>query len=243
MNLRIYVDGGARGNPGPAAAGVAIYDADQAKPVHEAGYFLGRQTNNTAEYRGLLLALEVAVKLGATHVSIFSDSQLMVRQIQGQYRVKSPDLKPLYEQAGRLLQQIDRWQITHVYRKDNQRADELANLAMDAKQDVVIHDCQDTVPKSAQAASGAPDDPGNAPEEPGGPLVLSVTLEDDPGSRCPAKCKADQVYRLGPEMPAGFCMYAAAAVLKQAVLDQGHEPIDQAVCPLCGVSMVVRRDR
>ena len=137
MNLKIHIDGGARGNPGPAATGVVIHDADDDAPIHEAGYFLGKTTNNVAEYSGLIHALEIAARLKAASLDIYSDSQLMVRQINGQYRVKNQGLKPLFAKARRLLDGFDRWTITDVRRERNTRADELANLAMDLGRDVV----------------------------------------------------------------------------------------------------------
>ncbi|MEM0913180.1 MAG: ribonuclease HI family protein [Planctomycetota bacterium] len=134
----IHVDGGARGNPGPAGAGVVISDPD-GTPLHEAGYWLGRCTNNVAEYSGLLKALEVATTMNAQRVTVRSDSQLMVKQLLGEYRVKSPDLKPLYQKASSLLSAFPASTITHVYRDKNKRADQLANLAMDAGADRIVN--------------------------------------------------------------------------------------------------------
>lgn len=138
MALCIYIDGGARGNPGPAAAGVLIHEGDPSAPLHEGGYFLGRMTNNMAEYQGLLIALELAVQTGADEISVHSDSQLLVRQIEGKYRVQSSLLKPLYEQAKKHLKAFAHWKITHIRREFNVRADALANLAMDAGDDVIV---------------------------------------------------------------------------------------------------------
>ena len=138
MRCVIHVDGGARGNPGPGAAGVVLVDTDSGEPVYEAGYYLGRTTNNVAEYTGLIRALEAALVRGVSDAEVYSDSELMVRQINGQYRVKSPALKPMYEAAVRLFGRVDRWKITHVRREKNRRADQLANMAMDRKQDVVV---------------------------------------------------------------------------------------------------------
>ena len=92
MSLTIHIDGGSRGNPGPAAAAVVMHREGRTKPVHEAGYFLGKATNNVAEYRGLLRALAIASKLPKTQITIISDSELMVRQITGQYKVKSEEI-------------------------------------------------------------------------------------------------------------------------------------------------------
>ncbi len=104
--------------------------------LHEAGYFLGEATNNVAEYQGLLRGLKVANELGATRILVVSDSELMVKQINGQYRVKAENLKPLYQQAVALLGRFGKWQMTHTRRENNKLADQLANRAMDAAADV-----------------------------------------------------------------------------------------------------------
>lgn len=131
----LYTDGGSRGNPGPAAGGFVISDADGFE-IMAKGVFLGNCTNNVAEYGGLISGLEMLKEAGAKNVEIFCDSQLMVRQVNGQYRVKSPNLKPSYKQVMELLESFDKWSIEHVYRDSNERADEMANLAMDKKQNV-----------------------------------------------------------------------------------------------------------
>lgn len=134
----IHIDGGSRGNPGPAGAGVMLQWSDNGTPFHEAGYFLGEATNNFAEYQGLLRALDVAAAAGADELDIRSDSQLLVFQLIGKYRVKSPNIKPLYQQAVASLKRFGKWQARHVYREQNQRADQLANMAMDAIDDVIV---------------------------------------------------------------------------------------------------------
>lgn len=134
----IHIDGGSRGNPGPAGVGVMLQWDNQNTPFHEAGYFLGEATNNFAEYQGLLKALDIAYEANATILDIYSDSQLLVRQIEGQYRVKSPNIKPLYQQAIASLKRFETWKINHVYRDKNKRADQLANMAMDAIDDVIV---------------------------------------------------------------------------------------------------------
>ena len=137
MKALIHIDGGARGNPGPAAAGVCITTPDGSEALHEAGYWLGELTNNEAEYQGLLHGLDQAAALGFEVVDIRSDSELMVKQIKGEYRVKAANLKPLFESARGKLAGFNEWSIVHVRREKNKRADQLANLAMDAKRDVV----------------------------------------------------------------------------------------------------------
>lgn len=124
------VDGGARGNPGPAGYGVYIRDASGA-PIKQISEYIGHKTNNFAEYSALLAALRFAVENGYRALKVISDSELMVRQMTGRYRVSSPDLKPLYEKARSLVRQLDRFSIEHVLRAHNKHADRLANEAMD----------------------------------------------------------------------------------------------------------------
>lgn len=124
------IDGGARGNPGPAGYGVVVED-EVGRPVAELSEYLGRQTNNYAEYSGLLAALSYAIKHGFKAMKVVSDSELLVKQINGEYRVSSPALKELYAQAMKKIDQLDCFEIKHVRREQNRQADRLANLAMD----------------------------------------------------------------------------------------------------------------
>lgn len=134
-DLVIFSDGGSRGNPGPGAAGFLITDTKKNKILGK-GIFLGKCTNNHAEYMGLITALEHALKLNPQSVKMFCDSELLVRQVQGKYKVKSPNLKPLYQKLTSLLENFQTWQIDHVYREDNKYADMMANRAMDDKSDI-----------------------------------------------------------------------------------------------------------
>ncbi|HTU50534.1 MAG TPA: ribonuclease HI family protein [Acidobacteriaceae bacterium] len=125
-----YTDGGSRGNPGPSGYGVVILGED-GTVLGELSEFLGMRTNNVAEYSGLLAALEFALAKGHPRLRVVSDSELMVKQIHGQYRVQSSDLRPLYEEAKRRIAKLEAFQIEHVLRGKNKKADELANQAMD----------------------------------------------------------------------------------------------------------------
>lgn len=125
-----YTDGGSRGNPGPSGYGVVILGED-GRVLGELSEFLGMRTNNVAEYSGLLAALEFALAKGHPRLRVVSDSELMVKQIRGQYRVQSPDLRPLYEEAKGRIAKLEAFQIEHVLRGKNKKADELANQAMD----------------------------------------------------------------------------------------------------------------
>jgi ribonuclease HI len=126
----MHVDGGARGNPGPAAVGVVISGAD-GEVLDEIAEPIGVATNNVAEYRAVLRGLDRARALGATEVELIGDSQLVARQLTGAYKVKHPAMKPLYDQAMNALRQFERWQIRSVPRAENARADALVNAALD----------------------------------------------------------------------------------------------------------------
>jgi ribonuclease HI len=136
LSVIIHTDGGSRGNPGLAGAGVVIRDSQDGQTLFEGGYFLGKATNNVAEYRGVLEALSLAADLGAARVLVRSDSELLVRQMNGQYKVRNAGLKPLHEQASLLAARFDRCRFEHVRREQNHDADRLANLAMDRKANV-----------------------------------------------------------------------------------------------------------
>ena len=125
-----YCDGGSRGNPGPSGYGVSIEDA-AGHPIADLSEFLGVKTNNFAEYSGLLAALEYALAHGYPQLRVIADSELMVKQMKGQYRVNSPELRPLWEEAKRRVAGLERFEIQHVLRGKNKRADALANQAMD----------------------------------------------------------------------------------------------------------------
>lgn len=133
MKRVLHVDGASRGNPGPAAIGVVITDA-RWKVVEEVSEYIGEATNNVAEYRALLRGLSAVLAQGASEVEIRTDSELLVRQVQGAFKVKSPALRPLHDQVEVLLARFARWTIQHVPREANARADALANQALDSVQ-------------------------------------------------------------------------------------------------------------
>jgi probable phosphoglycerate mutase len=128
--LTAHCDGGSRGNPGPSGYGAVVEDA-KGRVLAELSEFVGIQTNNFAEYSGLLAVLKWATENGAKHVRVISDSELMVKQMQGKYAVKSPILKPLYEEARKLSRRLDGFEMRHTLRGGNKHADRLANEAMD----------------------------------------------------------------------------------------------------------------
>ena len=131
MKVVLNVDGGARGNPGPAAIGVVVSDPD-GETLEELSERIGVATNNVAEYRALLRGVERARALGATEVEIVNDSELVARQLTGAYKVKHASMKPLYAEAISALRRFDSWGIRSVPRAQNARADELVNQALDA---------------------------------------------------------------------------------------------------------------
>jgi ribonuclease HI len=130
--LEVFSDGAARGNPGPAGAG-AIVRLPSGQIVARLGKFLGTQTNNVAEYEGLLLGLSKARALGAKEVRVFADSLLVISQLKGEWKIKHPGLKPFYEEARRILAQFERTSLAHVRRELNGDADEMSNRAIDER--------------------------------------------------------------------------------------------------------------
>jgi len=133
MRFRAFIDGAARNNPGPAGAGVYV-EAEDDRPAEELFEPLGSTTNNVAEYRALLLALTRAEEVGAQEVEIFSDSRLLVEQVNGRFRIKAGHLKPLLSDAVTRAKRFRRFSISHVRREQNKKADRLANLGADASE-------------------------------------------------------------------------------------------------------------
>jgi len=130
-----YIDGGSRGNPGPAAAGFVLTDKDGNQFCAE-GLFLGETTNNVAEYNAILRALQAAKKIDAKKIEVFSDSELLVKQINGQYKVKNEQIRLLFRQAVNLLSEFENWKVQHVTRDKNKEADKLVNQALNLQQDI-----------------------------------------------------------------------------------------------------------
>src|SRR5450432_1015569 len=133
--LTLEFDGGSRGNPGPAGIGIVVR-AQDGTALATLGRFIGRATNNVAEYKALICAMEKAKELGAKNIIIRGDSELIIKQMRGEYRVKNPDLKILFDEAQSLIYQFEDSKIEHNLRHKNKLADKLANLAMDRKAEV-----------------------------------------------------------------------------------------------------------
>ena len=131
MKLIVNVDGGARGNPGPAAIGIVVRDGEE-NVLQDLGETIGEATNNVAEYKALVRGIQMARDMGGDELEIRGDSELVVKQMLGQYKVKHPDMKPLYAEAREALSGLSDWSITHVRREQNSEADALVNQALDA---------------------------------------------------------------------------------------------------------------
>jgi uncharacterized repeat protein (TIGR04076 family) len=242
MPWTAYIDGGARGNPGPAGAGVCIQDPSGAV-VFAGGFFLGSTTNNQAEYSGLLNALRLLEQAGADEIRVFSDSELMVRQITGQYRVKAPGLKPLYAEAMDRFSRFGKWQMNHVYRENNAQADGLANHAMDDQYDVVATDDLGLISGRKNPAASEADLPGDSSRRVS--VLVSVTKPPDAGA-CEAGLRQGQTFSFSRTVPAGLCIGCCAAVLEtvQAMQDsQIPERTARRSCgkPGCGAEFEIRR--
>jgi len=131
MRVRLFTDGGARGNPGPAAYGYVL-EAEDGTVLAAHGESIGIATNNVAEYRALIRGIELAAQHGATELELRGDSELVVKQIRGEYKVKDPGLKPLHAEARQALSAFSEWSFDHVRREQNAEADALVNQALDA---------------------------------------------------------------------------------------------------------------
>lgn len=161
--LITYSDGGARGNPGPAGAGGVVQTPEE-EVLAEVSEYLGETTNNIAEYKALILTLQKASRFASKSLEVRADSELMVKQLRGEYKVKNEGLKPLYLQVKDLLSHYKNVTVKHVYRSDNKRADELANEAMDRQEPLISHgDGGETGEYDARAG-----DSGSANDNPAG---------------------------------------------------------------------------
>jgi ribonuclease HI len=155
QTITLQFDGGSRGNPGPAGVGIVLR-AEDGTPLVTLGRYIGRATNNVAEYRALIGALAEARKLGARRIVICGDSELIVKQMRGEYRVRHPDMRALHDEAQALLRDFEAVKIVHNLREKNVLADKLANLAMDRRGEVTEAD-EDPVDAAAPAAPKAGD--------------------------------------------------------------------------------------
>lgn len=192
--LTIEFDGGSRGNPGPAGTGTVIR-AQDGTVIRTIGHFLGRATNNVAEYRALITGLREAKMLGAERVMVRGDSELIIKQMRGEYRVKNPDLKKLYDEAQAIVREFGRVDFDHNLRHHNALADKLANLAMDKRSSVFDVDDMDQSPMSDGPEGGGgvagvrPDAPSStvaasSPASRGGGSSAGATTSQPVGFEC-----------------------------------------------------------
>jgi len=151
--ITIYTDGGSRGNPGPAAAAFVLIDS-AGRQLQAKAFFIGQATNNIAEYTAAIKALDAAKQLGAKQLTIFSDSELMVKQINGEYKVKNENLLPLFQTVEEKLSQFKTWKVRHIAREKNEHADKLANIALDRKTDIVEEKKQSHTPNQKPVRLG-----------------------------------------------------------------------------------------
>jgi len=235
MKLKIHIDGGSRGNPGPGGAGVVVRD-DSDQPLLEAGYFLGRVTNNVAEYTALLRALDCAVQVKAGELSVYSDSELLVRQINGKYRVRNAALRPLFKAAVDTLGKFTRWRIQHVCREDNQRADELANMAMDVGEDVVALDATASIRRRRPARRQFQTKTEH--------VVVARCVGAPDQSVCPAPCEVGDEYTFDQSVPCGICLATAVELLQAVNHSRSTRHTVAVTCPRdgCGARFDVSSD-
>jgi phosphoribosylglycinamide formyltransferase-1 len=180
MKVIIHTDGGSRGNPGPAAAGFVLGDVDGRRLLAKA-FFLGETTNNVAEYTALIKALEAALKLGARHATVHTDSELMVRQLSGAYKVRSEAIRPLFERVNDLRSQFESCLVRHVMREKNEDADRIVNQAMDARRDVEERPGRTGHPMRGGHAKAAADAARRQPPRASQPDISSL----EPGGSSP----------------------------------------------------------
>lgn len=201
MEANLYIDGGARGNPGPAGCGFLV-TSSQGELLTSGSHFMPRETNNVAEYVALVRGVQAAAKLGVSELNIFSDSELVVRQIIGVYRVKNAGLKQLFEQAQRGLLRFERWQITHIPREQNREADRLVNLAID----------QGLRGEQTPATDSPPADTGDHACSSPMKVQVDVSTATNPGP-CPAGLQKGQRFVFTHVVPAGLCVAAMQSLI------------------------------
>jgi len=192
-----HCDGGSRGNPGPSGYGAVVEDA-QGRVVAELSEFLGNQTNNYAEYHGMLAVLAWAVEHGAKRLCVISDSELMVKQMQGKYKVNSPGLRPLWEEARKLSRRLERFEMRHTLRGGNKEADRLANEAMDRGMGRPVGE------PASQRVSGSASQPVSRPASPAASRPAPQPSVKPTRQVLEGYVKGGVVHLLGGELPDGI---------------------------------------
>ena len=214
--IHAHCDGGSRGNPGPSGFGAVITDAT-GKPLAELSEFLGIRTNNFAEYSGLLAVLDWALKNGHPRLKVVSDSELMVKQIQGKYKVNSPDLKPLWQTARDRIDKLDGFEITHALRHKNKAADALANQAMDRGMRRTVYAIDD--PSNPAIPPGALAPPPQSPS--GGRLTYDPPRPAQPIRHAHIEPVEPKARPTAPTMLRGFVKNGSIQLLGGATLPDG----------------------
>lgn len=228
--IELYVDGGSRGNPGPAASAYVI-KRGSGEIVKAKGFHLGQATNNVAEYTALLRGLEAVLILDVRELDIFSDSELMVKQLIGEYRVRSEDLMELFEQVQRKLLNFDRWQIKHIRREFNKDADRLVNETLDFGGEIEEPEESLEISEEPSMAKKPAREPARKPKKkiaPVGPrkiLAEVVSVSGEPG--CENPMQAGQCFVFSQCVPAGLCVHAAMSLLP-IVLDMQNDPCEDS---------------
>ncbi len=240
MKLTLHTDGGSRGNPGPAAAALVLRDTDSGAVQFRGAFFLGQTTNNVAEYEGLLRGLKLARALHAAAVHIRSDSQLMVRQVNGEYRVKSGPLIALHRQVLHELAGIPQWSCQHVYRNQNTEADELANVCMDRGADVIEVDASGTYAPTTGASAARPTPTTSSPAASTDAKGWRVQVLQA-GAKCPAQMVARKTYVFNAAVPGGFCCHAAGVLFREVGPDLAPPAeATELTCSHCRAKLEVR---
>jgi len=221
--VELYVDGGSRGNPGPAACAFVLKDSG-GRVIEKKGFFLGKTTNNVAEYTGLIQGLRVVREKGIKELRIFSDSELMVRQIIGEYRVKSGDLQKLFQDVQRLLLSLDRWQIKHVRREFNADADRLVNETLDEGREPVESESEESESLFETARGEEKTSPARSTQScTESPRVLVEVICSSNEGKCPVNMQKGQCFVFTEFVPAGLCLYAVQALLPTIIAMQRDE--------------------
>ncbi len=198
--LELYIDGGSRGNPGPAACAYILRTPD-GKIIKSEGIYLGESTNNIAEYSGLLRGLESARDLNVRELNIFSDSELLVKQLIGEYRIRNIELQRLLEQIQRLLLLFDRWQIRHISREKNKEADRLVNVTLNREQT-----------KPPKTSLETEETRNKVTEE---VRVLVEVVKPPNQAVCQANLQKGMCFVFTKLTPPGFCTYALQSILPE----------------------------
>jgi len=213
--IALYVNGGSRGNPGPAA-GAYIVNDPSGKTVQSEGFFLGQTTTIIAEYTALFLGLQAVEELGIREFSIFSDSESMVKQIIGEYRVQGKELLEIFEKVQYKLLGFDRWQIKHIRREFNAAAEQLRNEAIDRESDAAVKTADNEIlPERSNAATSQISEPTG--ETPAPIKILVEVLTESDEHACPSPMRKGQCFVFTGCVPAGLCTHAAITLLPTVI--------------------------